>query len=294
MSILSRLMQLVHEPPPEFAFELSPAGLAWVRPDDSSSLAFAPLPLGTLQVNPLEDNVKDAAALARVVEQVSSQNGNRKVRPAALVLPDFCSRVTVLDFDDLPSNAEERQALVRFRIKKTLPFDVDAAVLSFVVQSRPHTKKLDVVVAAVSMEVAARYEQPFRQAGYDPGLVTVSALSALALGDDSTPATPTVVVKRTGRVLSLSVLHEDCLRFFRCLELDQGSTEEILDVLYPTFALIEDEFGKPAQAVRICGMALEDAAELERVLQMKVTRARSRYGTPGEYNAGLYGLLEAT
>jgi hypothetical protein len=34
---------------------------------------------------------------------------------AAVILPDYCARVAVLDFDAFPDDPEEQQALVRFR-----------------------------------------------------------------------------------------------------------------------------------------------------------------------------------
>ncbi len=293
MAFPSRLQSLFKDPPPEFAFELSPAGLAWVRGADPGAISFAPLPAGTLQVNPLENNVRQPQELLRALASVAPQENGRRGRRAALVLPDFCARVTVLDFDTLPSKPDEQQALIRFRVKKTLPFDVDSAVLSYAVQPRPHARKLDVLAAAVSLEVASHYEQPFRAAGFQPGLVTVSALSALALPDSAPQVSPVLVLKQTGRVLSLSVLHEGSVRFFRCLELDGGSVDEMLDVVYPMFALIEDELGSAAQAVRLCGVHPDMAAQIEQALNLPVTRARSRWGAPGEFNAGLYGLLEA-
>ena len=54
-----------------------------------------------------------------------------------LILPDYCARVAVLDFDTFPSDPAEQLALVRFRIKKSVPFDVDSAIVSYVEQPRP-------------------------------------------------------------------------------------------------------------------------------------------------------------
>ena len=62
------------------------------------------------------------------------RNGAKKRRPAAVILPDYAARVSVLDFDSFPSSPEEQLSLVRFRVKKTIPFDIDSAAVSYWVQ----------------------------------------------------------------------------------------------------------------------------------------------------------------
>ncbi len=58
----------------------------------------------------------------------------RKGKDVALILPDFCARIAVLDFDGFPADAKEQAALVRFRLKRSVPFDVETAALSYFAQ----------------------------------------------------------------------------------------------------------------------------------------------------------------
>ena len=297
MSWIQRLNHLFSDPAPDFVFEISPAGIAWAEPRQPAKVSFQPLDAGVLRVNPLHDNILHPEEFTRTVGRLLPPNGGRKQRRAALILPDFCARITVLDFDTLPADPHEQEALIRFRIKKTLPFDVDTAVVSFTAQSRSgNGKKYDVVVAAIAMEVAARYEAPFRQAGCHPGFVTVSALAALSLQDEgSAKETPVLFAKRTDSVLSLSVLHQGSLRFFRCLELESGDSQEILDIFFPTFAYIQDELATQPQLIRVCGFPPVSASprqNWEEALDVRLAAVRSRFGSIGPYNAGLYGYLE--
>ena len=64
------------------------------------------------------------------------------------VVPDAAVRVVLLEFDTLPSNAEEAAGVVRFRLKKSLPFDVDKARVSYHAQKTNEGVK---VVAAVAL-----------------------------------------------------------------------------------------------------------------------------------------------
>lgn len=292
MSMLARWNRLLNDPTPEYVFEISPAGIAWARPSEASSASSQAFEPDVLNVNPLKDNIARPDVFSRTVARLLPANGTRKQRRVALILPDYCARIAVLDFDALPSDPHEQQALVKFRIKKGLSFDVDSAVVSLSARQRPGSKKQDVVVAVMALEVAARYEAPFRQAGAHPGFVTVSALAALGLPDDGPPATPMVIAKLSGRVLSVSVVHDGAIRLFRCLELDRGETEELVEVLFPTFAFVEDEWKLRPQVLRLCGFAGGEV-ELGAALGVRVTQVRSRFGSPGPYNAGLYGFLES-
>ena len=57
-------------------------------------------------------------------------------RDITLVIPDASTRIMLLDFDTLPEKPEDADAVVRFRLKKSLPFDVDASAVSFDRQRR--------------------------------------------------------------------------------------------------------------------------------------------------------------
>ncbi len=47
------------------------------------------------------------------------------------IVPDAAVRVMLVEFDTLPSDHEEALGVVRFRLKKSLPFDVDKAKVSY-------------------------------------------------------------------------------------------------------------------------------------------------------------------
>jgi hypothetical protein len=74
------------------------------------------------------------------------------------------------------------------------------------------------------------------------------------------------------------------------VELENGGEEEILSVLHPTFAYVEDELGAPARRIILCGFPAGPVAGLNRETEV----LRSRLGSPGAFNAGLLGYLEGT
>jgi type IV pilus assembly protein PilM len=293
MNLLQTFGNLLRDPPPGYVFEISEGGIAFARVAAPQELGFHPLDPDVISVSPVRDNVQRPEALAAAVAALFPGNGRKRQR-AALILPDYCSRTAVLDFDSFPSSAAEQEALVRFRMKKSIPFDVDSAVISYYQQPRAAgTSQIDVIVSVVALEIVARYEAPFRAVGYHPGLVTTSSLAALHLVE---ARQVTVLAKLTGRTLAVVVLGGSVVKLVRCLELDDTSSEAIVAVLYPTFAYIEDEMGAKASRLLLCGFgALGDqvAAGWEAELGFAVEPLRSRFSTPGEANAGLLGFLES-
>jgi type IV pilus assembly protein PilM len=248
MSLLSSITRLVKDPPPSYVFEFSEEGLAYSY---NGKNGFEPFPMGTLRASSTEDNVLQPDILAALIARVAPPNGSKR-RSAAILLPDATVRVSVLDFDSFPDAAEEQMSLVRFRVKKTIPFDVESASVSYYMQpgANRHGKK-EVVAATVSLEVLARYEALFRTAGFQPGDVSVSALAALNLyrGGEGVD----VLAKLAGTSLTVMAVASGRLKLFRCLALEDATEDEIMSVLHPTFAYAEDELGSAARRLFLCG-----------------------------------------
>ena len=70
--------------------------------------------------------------------------------------------------------------------------------------------------------------------------------------------------------------------------LEEASEEEIMSVLHPTFAYVEDELSAPVRAVVVSGISPDALTGLG----CEVEPLRSRLGTPAPYSAGLMGYME--
>ncbi len=283
MSIIDTISRLVKDPPPDHAFEISEAGMSYAHGTSTSFQAFEP---GTIVVSPSLDNILKPEEVAAKIAEMAPANGVKKRRPVALILPDYAARVTVLDFDSFPTVPAEQLPLVKFRIKKTIPFDIESAAVSYYVQPSSGGKKIEVLAVTMAFDIVARYEALFRAAGFHPGEVTTSSLAALNLYKGEGVA---VVAKLSGQVLTVTVLSGGTIKLFRCVTLEGSSDDELLAILHPTFAYVEDELASPVRKLVLCGFPRGVPEEL----RCEVEPLRSRLGTPGEFNAGLLGYMEA-
>ena len=114
------------------------------------------------------------AAMRRALESVGARNG-----VLTLVVPDTAVRVLILDFDSLPAKASDAIPLLRFRLKKMLPFDVDDAAVSY--QPLHAATGARAVVAVLPNPVLREYEAVVREAGFEPGIVLPSTLACLGM-----------------------------------------------------------------------------------------------------------------
>lgn len=282
MGFADKINGLLADPPPEFGFEVSEAGLAWSSPKGKGFTPFEP---GTLRVSPSEENVLRADAIARAVRDVTGDTAGRKRRTAAVILPDYAGRTTVLDFDSFPAKPEEQETLVKFRLRKAVPFDIDSASVSYYAQPRAGSKKVDVIASSMSLETLARYEAPFRAAGLHVGFISTSMLAAL----DAVPnAGCRVVAKLSGLVLALAVTDGGALRLLRTIELPEASPEAIAEHLLPTLTYIEDEWGRKPQSVYAVGFDPQWLGP-----ELPAEALQGPLGAAQAYNAGLMGWLAA-
>jgi type IV pilus assembly protein PilM len=169
---------------PRLAVEIRPEGVVAARAEDAqavvSAVAFGKLAEGAIVPGLKAGNVAAAgasrtvavAAIRRALEAVAL-----KERETTLVVPDVSVRVLLLDFDQLPTKAMEALPVVRFRLKKLLPFDADDAVVSYQVMSSTRGM-IRVLAVAMPRDVLAEYESLVREAGFEPGAVIPSTLAA--------------------------------------------------------------------------------------------------------------------
>ena len=102
---------------------------------------------GSVVPDLVENNLRQRDPVVSAVKEIMSGVAGR-THDVIAVVPDAAVRVVLLEFDTLPSDAEEASGVVRFRMKKSLPFDVDKARVSYHSQKTSEGVR---VVAAVAL-----------------------------------------------------------------------------------------------------------------------------------------------
>ena len=133
--------------------------------NESPVYAFEPLHPGVLIPGISELNMSSPEAVSLAIRNALSSVSPRS-RFVTVVIPDTAVRVFVLDFDTLPARAAEAIPVLRFRLRKMVPFEVEHAGLSYQVLSQSKTEAR-VLVAVLPSNILEEYETVVRAAGYE-------------------------------------------------------------------------------------------------------------------------------
>jgi len=239
-------------PHPPLACEIAATHVAVAR---GWPHALEPLPEGAVAPSPVELNLADAGA---VTARLQSVLGRLAARPgdAALLLPDQVVRVFLLHFETFPRRAEEAVPLLRWRLKKSVPFDVQDTVVSYALQAAPPAAPggVEVLAAVARHRVVRQYEEVLEGAGLRPGVVVSSTLAALALaGEDRA----TLVARITGRTLTTVIARGETVCVYRCTDLPADAARvapaAVLDEIYPAIAYFQDTWRENVAEVKLAG-----------------------------------------
>jgi len=241
---------------PKIACEIAADRVIAARVSDSRQVldlcSTSELAPGCVVPDLTEENLRQRDAVVSALREVLGNVGSRS-RDVTAVLPDAAVRVALLDFEALPLKREEAEGVVRFRLRKSLPFDVDKAKVSYQAQSVNGTVR---VVAAVALNsVVEEYEAVIREAGFNPGIVLPSMLAAL-LGAPADRGT--LVVKVDARTTSIALLDQQQLLLFRTLENARGVTisgEQLAEDVYPSVVFFQDTYNTNIEQIFVSGIS---------------------------------------
>jgi type IV pilus assembly protein PilM len=269
------------------------------RKQEEMVLAFSALPEGALAPGLKVPNLADAAVVRAAME---SALGDLDVRggPITLVVPDAAARVLLLDFDTLPAKRHEALPVVRFRLRKMVPFDVEGSAVSYQVMTQKDDQ-LNVLVTVMPGDVLEEYESLVRDAGYEPGAVLPSTLAAAAslAGDNAT-----LMVNHTGASVTTAVTQGDEMLLHRSMDLPaetRAREEEMAQAVNTALAWYEDTLkgspgtlyyagpGGASAAAQSGWIALVDPAP--RIVDLGVAAASMLTTIPPGIAAGVTGAL---
>ena len=118
------------------------------------------------------------SSVARAVSEVLARLGGRVTR-AALVIPDTAAKVSLIRFDTVPSITADLAQLVRWQVRKSAPFPLDQAVITFTPGIKPADGGQEFIVTTARVDVIDQYERACAQAGVYAGLIDIATFSVL-------------------------------------------------------------------------------------------------------------------
>lgn len=238
------------------ALEVGPERVAaarWGRAGSLDGYAVESLPAGALAPSAVETNLVNAAVVKAAVANVCDRLRARD-EDVAMILPDTVIRVFVQHFEEFPRSAAEAEPMLRWKLKKSVPFEADETVISYMRQA-PRESGLDVVTALARLRIIREYESLVDGLSLYPGVVLSSSLAAIALLDDEKP---TLLARISGCCLTTAIVRGGILCGYRCTDLPAlgaGLTPQmLLEEIFPVAAYYQDTWQETIRSVRVAGL----------------------------------------
>lgn len=229
---------------PDAAVEIAPG---WVSAAAISARGGSPrvlaygsesLPAGAVTASLGARNILDRDAVVAAVRTVLARVGTRPAR-VALVIPDLAGKVSVVRFARVPPRRDDLEQLVRWQIRKALPFSIEDACVSYTA-GRRGPEGTEFIVVAARRDVVSEYEDLCAAAGAHAGLVELATFSVLNLTLVAAAAADGdwLVVHMRPEYTSIAILRDGELIFFR--NRPEGDEETLTDVVHQTAMYYQD------------------------------------------------------
>lgn len=211
------------------------------------------LPDGAVMPSINATNIVDRAAVTAAVARVLDAVGGKGAR-VALVVPDGATKVSLVKFDKLPAKAQDLEQLVRWQVKKSVPFPIDQAQVAWTRGATDAAGATEMVVAIARRDIIEEYENVATAAGAQTGLVDLAtfnlinlamladgSLRTLAQTEQGPAPVDWLLVHVASDSSTIAIVRGDQLMFFRNRPADaEGRLSELV---HQTAMYYEDRLG---------------------------------------------------
>ncbi len=268
--------------------EISPAGIAFALLGGTASaprlerVAYAPLAPGCVHVSLREANVLDPQSFSNAVRNAHNlllHSGSR----LSVTLPDAVGRVMMLDVEGRFKSRAEGLDIIRWKLKKNIPFDIADTHLDYQQLSVRNNGNMALMVALVSRAVICQYEELLMAAGFTPARIDFNSFNLyrafenrLSLQDDL------ALITFYDNTLSIMIFVDGILEFQRVKELPESSgvDSRVYMEITSSLKVYRDRFPErevthvfcsapPDVAREFCGMLAEAAGVEPSLLEIK-------------------------
>ncbi len=247
--LLRALERVLSDPEPPLVFEIGDSSVTGARRSGREIEALAERPFS----NPSDEPA--SGRLEAAVQEVLERLGPAPSAQAALLLPDGGVRLALVEFEALPRRKADLRAAVEARFRKSLPYSLRSARVSYRLQSGSGSPS--VLAVAARDDYVRSCERALERVGLLPGRVEPACVAALNLV--AGPAL-TLVVSLTRESMTMAAVEDGTIRLIRRVALSGGTgiepqalLAEIERDLFPTLVYMEERLGASAARVQLTG-----------------------------------------
>jgi len=280
--------------------EINPTGVAFALLGGSAAeprlerIACAALPQGCLRSSLRELNVLDPQSFCETVRNAYNLLLYRGTR-LSVTLPDTVGRIVMLDVEGRFKSHAEGQDIIRWKLKKSLPFDLADTHIDYQQMSVRENGDMALMVALVSRAVISQYEELLMEAGLTPARIDFNSFNLYrAFESRLAPQENVALVSFYDSTLGIMIFANGILEFQRTKELSDsnGVDSRVYMELCSSLKVYHERFSDrtvehvsciapPDVARDFCGMVAEATGTEPTLLEIK-SAIRPSDSAPGD------------
>jgi type IV pilus assembly protein PilM len=248
---------------PPVSCEIGRSFLSMVRlgvkdPSTVERAVITPLPEGLVVPSLSQPNITSLPDLEDVLKQTMIK-AEIKTTKISVAIPDDSVKVAIHHLEKLPGNESEKQQLLKWRLKKTTPFNVEDSHLAYQQQLNADGK-VSVITGIIYREVLSQYQNFFQRLGLHAGFITPASLATFELLprlEPSAPQTSLLFLRWNTTAVASMIVQQGSVVFFRHLDYPEGDLllegrgngsrekqwETIYDEIHPCLMYYQDKLG---------------------------------------------------
>lgn len=200
-------------------------------------------PSDTVRFSLRELNIQNPTAFVAVVRETYLKLLTSTVR-ASVSLPDSIGRVMLMDLETRFKSKAEGADIIRWKLKKSFPFDINEAHLDYQVLLERDSGEISALVSLISRQVLNQYEDLLAEAGLQPNRIDFTTFNFFNLFTKRLGlAENAAVVTCSGEVFSVMIFHGGILEFYRTKDIPGGmhDTNRVFRELSNSFLVYNDK-----------------------------------------------------
>lgn len=233
------------------------------KPDMPSLTAFgtASFPADTLKFSLKEVNVRNPTAFLAAMRELYLKLLTN-VRQVSVSLPDSTGRAMLLDVETRFKSRDEGCDIIRWKLKKNYPFDINEAHLDYQVIQEKETGGISLLVSLIAKPVVQQYEDLLVEAGLEPNRIDFTTFNLCRLFSQRLElAENSLLITCHSGVIGILVFYDGMLGFCRAKELPGGIMEpnRIFREINSSFLIYQEKHPGHSPVEAFCVYTGDDA-----------------------------------
>jgi type IV pilus assembly protein PilM len=220
-----------------------------------------PFPADTMKFSLRENNVLNPAAFVATVREMYHKLLTN-VRHVSVSLPDSSGRIILLDVETRFKSKEEGAEIIRWKLKKNFPYDINEAHLDYQVIQERQTGGISLLVSLIARQVVRQYEDLLAEAGLEPNRIDFTTFNLYQIFSQRLElAENSYLITCHSGVLGILIFSDGMLEFCRTKELpgNHPDVNRVFRELNSSLLIYKEKYPNHSPSEAFCIYSADDS-----------------------------------